>query len=299
MSLAERRAITEASRSGIREASAFADLRDYIESVLELLDGQDLGLVLMLDEFDKLQEGIDSNVTSPQVPENIRHLVQSYSRFSLILTGMLRIRRLTEDYWSALFGLGKQFNVSALSEDAARQLVEVPVRGKLTYTKQAREQVIMLTARQPYLIQCLCSAIFDLAEQTGTRSINSDFVEDAVQEMLPGNGHFPSYWNTYVGSDIQRLLMAVLNRTDASSPSLSGLVEIDEVLTVFGVEIGEDDLIGHLEALQELELVELQQESDRSSYRLTIPLFGKWILMKQDIDALVMRARLEASETYG
>ena len=41
----------------------------------------------MLDEFDKLQEGIDKQITSPQVPENIRFLVQSYPKFSAILRG--------------------------------------------------------------------------------------------------------------------------------------------------------------------------------------------------------------------
>ena len=33
-------------------------------------------VLLMLDEFDKLQEGIDAGITSPQAPENIRHLLQ-------------------------------------------------------------------------------------------------------------------------------------------------------------------------------------------------------------------------------
>ncbi|MYH28665.1 MAG: N-6 DNA methylase, partial [Acidobacteria bacterium] len=34
-------------------------------------------VLLMLDEFDKLQEGIEAGVTSPQAPENIRHLLQN------------------------------------------------------------------------------------------------------------------------------------------------------------------------------------------------------------------------------
>ena len=60
----------------------------------------------MLDQFDKLQEGIDNGITSPQVPENIRYLVQTYPRFSAILTGSRSMKRLREEYSSALYGLG-------------------------------------------------------------------------------------------------------------------------------------------------------------------------------------------------
>jgi type I restriction enzyme M protein len=90
-----------------------------------------LGLVLMLDEFDKLQEGIDNGVTSPQVPENIRFLIQTYPKFSAILTGSRRLKRLREEYWSALYGLGTSIPVTALDTESARKVVTEPVRDQL------------------------------------------------------------------------------------------------------------------------------------------------------------------------
>ena len=54
------------------------------------------GILLMLDEFDKLQEGIDEGITSPQVPENIRHILQHHRRLAAILTGSRRLKRLRE-----------------------------------------------------------------------------------------------------------------------------------------------------------------------------------------------------------
>ena len=88
-------------------------------------------VLLMLDEFDKLQEGIDAGITSPQVPENIRHLLQHQSGVSAIITGSRRLKRLREEYWSALFGLGYRIGISALSHDDARRLVTEPVKGRL------------------------------------------------------------------------------------------------------------------------------------------------------------------------
>ena len=102
--------VVDACRRGISEASAFSDFREYMEVAIEKLSEYNLGFLLMLDEFDKLQEGIDSGVTSPQVPENIRFLVQTYPRFSAILTGSQtseavgrRILVCTLRTWSALW----------------------------------------------------------------------------------------------------------------------------------------------------------------------------------------------------
>ncbi len=107
--------ISRACRAGISEEGPFQDFREYLEVILESLAEQGLGMLLMLDEFDKLQEGIDKGITSPQVPENIRFLVQSYPKFSAILTGSRRLRRMREEYWSALFGLGTRLDVSLWS----------------------------------------------------------------------------------------------------------------------------------------------------------------------------------------
>ena len=131
--------IARSLRKGISEEAPFQDFREYLEMILETLAEQGLGLLLMLDEFDKLQEGIDKGVTSPQVPENIRFLVQSYPKFSAILTGSRRLKRMREEYWSALFGLGTRLGVSALPLDAASNLGDGTRQGT-TVVFQIRRQ---------------------------------------------------------------------------------------------------------------------------------------------------------------
>ena len=67
----------------------------YIQTILEAASPR--RLLLMLDEFDKLQEGIDAGITSPQIPENIRYLLHTYPNLSAILTGSRRLKRLREE----------------------------------------------------------------------------------------------------------------------------------------------------------------------------------------------------------
>jgi type I restriction enzyme M protein len=187
--------VARACREGITAESPFADFRDYLELLLAILESMGLGLVLMLDEFDKLQEGIDNGVTSPQVPENIRFLIQTYPKFSAILTGSRRLKRLREEYWSALYGLGTSIPVTALDTESARKVVTEPVRDQLTFSQEAVERVIEITARQPYLMQCLCNRVFDYAMQTKSRSITASIVNDAALGLVKDNEHFASLWD--------------------------------------------------------------------------------------------------------
>jgi type I restriction enzyme M protein len=114
--------IARACRTGISVAGAFNDFDEYLAVLLEVLAERGLGALLLLDEFDKLQEGIDNGMTSPQVPENIRYLVQSHARFSAVLTGSRRLKRLREEYWSGhpLRGFGPACGCGQAFGDGAR-----------------------------------------------------------------------------------------------------------------------------------------------------------------------------------
>src|SRR5262249_3025565 len=152
-------------------------------------------VLLMLDEFDKLQEGIDSGVTSPQVPENIRHILQHHQALSAILTGSRRLKRLREEYWSALFGLGYRLGISALPLDDARRLVTEPVSERLRYLPTARDRVVELCAAQPFLIQSICNRIFERAAEWGDRTITVEAVDQAASETVLDNEHFQTLWD--------------------------------------------------------------------------------------------------------
>lgn len=289
--------ISKSCFNGISEGSAFSDFRDYVEVALDRLSQHNLGLLLMLDEFDKIQEGIESGVTSPQVPENIRFLVQTYPRFSTILTGLLRLRRLREEYWSALFGLGTRFGVSSLSQEAARRLVIEPVKGRLAYSREAVELAIELTAGHPFLLQCLCNRFFDMAAQLKMRSVTVDMVDRAADEMIDNNEHFAAAWDD-IGSDRRRFLLALCQR-ESGSPDPFSFGVIREKLNTYGIELGEDSLIADLESLRELEMINLAGEVSDGHYILKIPLMGKWIERQHDFNILKSRAKSEMEDLHG
>ena len=252
-------------------------------------------ILLMLDEFDKLQEGIDAGVTSPQAPENIRHLLQHQAGLSAIITGSLRLKRLREEYWSALFGLGCRIGISALPDHDAKRLVTEPVADRLDYLPRARDRVVELTSRHPFLVQSLCNQVFEQAAETGRRTVTPDLVEEAATALVRDNEHFRTLWG-YAGNERRRLLLALCDKL-AKGPDPVNLDLLDLKLDEHRVPVRPASVLSEdLAALRELELVEYADSPRGDNYRLAVPLMAKWLQHNVDFEDIVRRARQDAME---
>ena len=270
---------------------AFESFELYVAAALEAASPK--RILLMLDEFDKLQEGIDAGITSPQVPENIRHLLQHQPGLSAIITGSRRLKRLREEYWSALFGLGYRIGISALAVDEARRLVTEPVEGRLGYLPQARDRLVDLCACHPFLIQSLCNRVFEQAASGGGPTITSDTVEQAATEMVRDNEHFRTLWD-YAGTARRRLLLALCDRL-AEGPDAVNLDLLNVKLYEHGVPLRRmGALPDDIAELRELELLDFDDSYRDGTYRLSVPLMSSWLRMNVDFDELVVRAKHEA-----
>ena len=284
-------AFLAALRGAFSGGHPYETLALYLSTAIEAAKPR--GVLLMLDEFDKLQEGIDGGATSPQVPENIRHLLQHQPGLGAILTGSRRLKRLREEYWSALFGFGHRIGVSALPKEEARRLVTEPVAGRIRYLPQARDRLVVLCARHPFLIQSLCSRVFDQAAAGSERTITGVLVERAATEMVRDNEHFRTLWG-YAGSERRRLILALSDRM-ADAPDAFNRDLIGMKCEEYRVPVRDDEgLTDDITELRELELLEIDESYRGGTYRLAIPLMAKWLRMNVVFDDLVGRARQEA-----
>lgn len=281
-----------ASFAGPRRALELFEL--YLEKVLEAVQPQ--RVLLMLDEFDKLQEGIEEGVTSPQVPENLRFLLHRHENLSAVLAGSRQLKRLREEYWSALFGLGHRISVSELSEASARRLVEEPVADRLHYLPEATEKAIGLCARRPFLIQSLCNRIFERTVRLDRRTVAVSDVEKAAVAMVEDNQHFHTLWG-YAETERRRFILALCQRLE-SEPDPVTLDLLEMKFREYGVDLRSAvALDGDLESLRELEVLRFR-ETERargSAYGLAVPLMAEWIRTNIDFEGLRRRA-VEESE---
>ena len=275
----------------LSDGHPFETLTIYLDAALQA--ARPRGILLMLDEFDKLQERIDDGTTSPRVPENLRHLLQHQPGLGAVITGSRRLKRLREDYWSALFGIGYRIGVSALPEADARLLVTEPVAGRLRYLPQARDRIVELCACHPFLIQSLCTRVFNEAATTNDRTVTVAVVERAATETVRDNEHFQTLWG-YAGSERRRLILALCDRL-ADEPDAVTIYLLRTELENHGVPVRRDrELADDVAELRELELLDHDRSYRGGSYRLSIPLMAKWLRINMAFDDLVVCAREEA-----
>ncbi|HSQ41646.1 MAG TPA: hypothetical protein VLM37_05140, partial [Fibrobacteraceae bacterium] len=281
----QRRVLGPIFRRWISAEAPFQDFQEYLQLVLEYLQHLELGIVLMMDEFDKLQQGIENHVTSPQVPENMRYLVQNNSHFSILLTGSRKMKKVREDYWSPLFGLGTRLGVSSLDLVSAQRLVQEPVQTMLRYSGSAVDRILQLTACQPFLLQNLCNSLFLFAKRNALRVIQTSHVNENAQKLCEDPGLFQTLWLDYVGTDRKRLILMICNHPLTSNTDLE-FEEIREELSQRGLLISSQNLSLDLEDLRDLETLSFHQ----NKYQLAVPLLGVWMDAQQDLSDLLAKA---------
>jgi type I restriction enzyme M protein len=203
------------------------------------------------------------------------------------------MRRLREEYWSALFGLGHRLAVGALPEGEARRLVTVPVEGRLHYQPDAAGRVVGLCARQPFLLQSLGNRIFEAAASSGERTVTCAAVDAAAAEMVQDNEHFRTMWD-YAGTYRRRLLLDLCERL-ATGPDAVTLDVLAANLEALGLTFERRSVLADdVEFLRELELLEFDATDRGGTYRVAVPLFGLWLRTAIDLDDAATRAREEA-----
>jgi type I restriction enzyme M protein len=279
--------VLNSMRTAFDSDNPFRHLDLQVEAALDAVDPK--RILLVLDEFDKIQQGIENRVTSSQVPENIRSLFHKYSRLSGIITGARRIKNLRENYWSALFGIGLPINVSALDTESARALVTKPVEDRLVFTPQARDLVIELCGRHPYLIQVLCERIFDDCSKTGAHTVTPSIVDVAAEKMIEDNEHFQTLWD-YIGTARRRYITCLINRLSKEPDRVTEELILERMESKGFVRGDLIDVDGDLNELRELEVLTMQEHELGSSYALQIPLFSHWITKHIDESIYLRRA---------
>jgi type I restriction enzyme M protein len=277
--------------TALQHGAPFEIFREFLDHVLETISPK--RLLLLLDEFDRIQEGIDSGVTSSQVPQNIRFLLNNYPRITAILTGSQRMTQMRKEYWSVLFGLGHRIGVTAIDPQEAANLVVKPAP-QLVFPPSVVVKIRELCANQPYLIQCLCSRVFDNCAFDEQGTVTLEMVESAALELVHGLEHFEAFWD-FAGDERARYILCIVHRLTSQGDLVHvTLPMIEDELESSGVAVSREELVGdELKKLVELELISMERDGQ---YRLTVPLLAMWISRNKDCEDQKERAIRESKQ---
>lgn len=138
--------------------AVFDQALDRIESALP----DNVFMLVALDEFEQVRDGIESGILDPSVLPFLRSQIQHRERIAFLICGS---RSLLDPYWSPIIDLAARYEITPLSYDEAVSLIRRPIAGVLSVEDSAVELIWMQTDGRPFIIQTICHRLVSLANR--------------------------------------------------------------------------------------------------------------------------------------
>lgn len=254
----------------------------FLDAVAQLLDERQGLLVIMLDEFEILDDRVKAGKVDVEIFSYLRSLMQHQPAVTFMLAGRHRLDEVTAEYKNIVFNVAQHKEVTFLSHPEAERLIRDPVKPlAVTYDEQVVERILKLTGGHPYLIQQLCYACIDLLNQRKSGyQVGLDLLDDAVEATLrPGSASaLEQLWDS-VGEGGQTLLRSLARLT---SDDQSCVAKEDLLAQAIQTGLDETEACAALERLQANRLVlrERLASQEKASYCHAFDLLRIWVTHK-------------------
>lgn len=247
------------------------------------------GLVLMLDEFHAIERRIV--LLDVDVYKMLRSVIQHDTKVDFILSGTMEMERLIRDYKAVMFGSAISKKIDFLDENEARRLIVRPVQSYVTYSKEAVDMIVELTASHPYFTQLVCWTLMRYLIDRGKSKVSVHDLERTLPLALERGVHFEEIWATDT-TDLERYVMAVIGKFAPARGSWCEVTEIEKNLRgEHQMPKNPDELD---EAIANLTNRQIFRRSDAGiSVRFQVDLFGQWVHANKPFEVVRRDIRTE------
>lgn len=157
-------------------------LNEFLPKVINILAQNNKKIVLLLDEFDVLNNQSSGSLTE-QFFVYLQSLINQYSELVLIPVVGRRIEDL--DNLKSLFKQAPNHEIGLLdTKTEAKDLILKPVANSLKYEDDAVTAILELTSGHAYLTQAVCYSLFLQAEEEEKSVITAADVKSIVDDAI-------------------------------------------------------------------------------------------------------------------
>jgi AAA+ ATPase superfamily predicted ATPase len=275
--------ISEPDFESFKDRPSYHFEHEFLKEVNEKLG--DSILVLLWDEFEELEEKVDSGLLDKNIFSYLRHLMQHTKKLGFIFTGSSRLEHLKTDYWSILFNIALYKRVGFLSEDETKQLIIKPVKKyNMIYDSLALDKIYRLTYGHPYFTQLICHELVDLHNREEKNYITIQDVNGEIDRIIErGQMHFDFIWDS--ATSIEKLVMTalikVLNEEDNAMVST-----IVNKVSEYGLNIDSNTISKTLDGLANKDII-LKIMNHVTTYEFKVDLIRIWLERTKQLDQMV------------
>lgn len=242
-------------------------------------------LVLLIDEFEILDEKAVSDQMDGQVFDHLRSLVQERQCMHLLLAGTHKLQDLTSAYWSVFFNLANHRRLSNLSAEAARLLICEPMSGFLEYDPFAVEKIRTLTGDQPYLIQLFCHYLVRHCD-THTKDYITINDVNIVLDEVKQSGKLYFNWIWEQASNEERIILAIIAQASGDGEQFVSFNDIESVFKDYALSYTREGLLVSLRNLRNSDVIITVPHEHR--YKIAVGLTRSWLHESKPVQHVVL-----------
>jgi len=274
------------------EQSAFKDDPTFVfDCFLDEIETRLRGekIVLLIDEFEILQELAEQGQLNPTLFSYLRSLMQ-HRDMNFLLAGTHKLEQLTKKYWAVFYNLALPYRLTKISEQGARSLITQPVGAQLTYDPFAIEKIRQLAGDQPFLLHSLCRILVDQCNDLRKSYITLHDVNALLPHAIMINSiQFSSLWQLIAPEE--QLVLAAVAHGGRERPL--SFADIEDVYRTEHIFYEPQQLRESLGSLTQQDLLEgvMEDEQEDLRYRIPIGLLRIWLTQKQPLATLKQRMK--------
>lgn len=247
----------------------------FLPQVYEALGGR--RLLLLLDEFDVLNENISS--ADIAIGTFFPYLQKTIMVEKQIVLVFVVGRRLEELDHLGTIKSARYKEAWLLSEVDARKLITEPVSGTVEYDGKAVDHIVSLTACHPYLIQLVCYELVSYLNMLDKATVTVEDVDAVIEGALEsGSTGLAWMWDGLPFAE-RFILSAVAHVTDqggiATKQGIRSVLEKHQV-RLHGIEL--------TRAPEQLLKLKWLEHSD-GGYRFIVELLRRWIVAEHSLES--------------
>ena len=259
----------------------------YLKQIVEtrLIPSQQ-GLIIALDEFEKIEELIELEKIPADFMGYLRGVVQMSSQIAFSFAGLHTLEEMTADYFEPFFASVIPIHVGFMQRGATYQILANPVDiGDITSenfpldcTREALDHIYHLTYGQPYLVQLvgfqLVRRYNDQVFEMGHSRDPVFTVNDVEAVVNPeffkrGRYYFDGVWSQAAqGAANQQTILQAL------APHIHGL-SLQELAEATGINY--QDIQHSLCTLERHDVV----NEHKGHWRIVVELFRRWVVQNR------------------
>jgi len=249
----------------------------FVDKVLQSIGN--VKLLFLFDEYELIEDKVEERKLSKDIFLFLSGLVEHKAGLFLIFTGTHLLQEREKAYWHPLLHRCDYRNISYLTQNDTRRLIQEPVRDKVYYLGSSVNDITRLTAGQPFYTQLICRNIVEMLNEQQRNYFYEEDIPVIVKEIIDNPPPQMIYFWAGLCTE-EKATLAVTADLCRNRDSLVSLKDIQDSIKKNALPVTSTQLKKACETMVSREVMEI---NTKRVYRFRMDLVRIWIREEHNI----------------